>query len=74
MYANTLLDTLGALYESYDTTVDNLALTNHRLQQLTNDLNDHEHTHLSPSETLAALFYARKKGKLPRLRRNVKAK
>jgi hypothetical protein len=74
MYTNTLLDTLSTLYESYDTIVDNLALANSRLQQLTDDLNNHEHTQFSPNETLVALFYARKKGKLPRLRRNVKAK
>ena len=74
MYPSTLLNKLGTLYQSYDTTVDNLAVSTGRLKQLTDDLNNEAHTHFSPNEALAALFYARKKGKLPRLRRNVKAK
>lgn len=74
MYTNSVIDSLCQLYKSYNITVDNLALSGNELHQLTRDFNKREQLHFSSSETLAALFYARKKGKLPRLRRKTKGK
>jgi hypothetical protein len=71
MYSPSLLTVLRNLYQTYDTTVDQLAISPDMLRRFTDQLNDHEHVAFSPNQTLQALFYARKTGRLPRLRRRI---
>ena len=72
MYTEPILIRLAQLNQSYDTTVDNLALQSSTLKKMADDLNKKENLRFSSEETLAALFYARKIGKLPRIRRKAK--
>ncbi|MEX1028105.1 MAG: hypothetical protein WD049_08900 [Candidatus Paceibacterota bacterium] len=71
-YDATVLDCLGRLYPAHDMTVDRLALDQSVLEQFTAELNHNAAVRFAPAQTLDALFYARKTGKLPRLRRKAR--
>ena len=68
-YESRVIDSLATLYAEYDTTVDQLALRPEILSRIACELNQQTVGAFDGMRTLDALLYARKIGRLPRLRR-----
>ena len=70
-YDANVIASLAKLYLRYDTPVDQLAQDHQILAKIASELSKELASEFNQARTLDALLYARKTGRLPRIRRRV---